>query len=71
MHNRLSLIKNELFFGSKKISNHDLVELIKKNYSTKKHFIISYDDDSTYEYYLELISIYNNRVTPLNLINFL
>jgi hypothetical protein len=56
----ISLVKNELFFGLKKISTHDLAELINVNYSINNYFIVSYDDESTYEYFLELIYTLNN-----------
>ena len=63
--NIISLIKNELYFDTQKISKKELSILIEKNYKTERHFIILYDDESNYKNYLELMNIENNSINKI------
>ncbi len=60
----VSLVKNQLFYGLKKIDKNELPGLILNQYQNK-YFIILYDDESTYSNYLELMSIYKNTFSKI------
>lgn len=65
LYNVISLIKNEIHFDAQKVSKNDLSNLIEKNYTAENHFIILYDDESTYQHYLELMNIVNKSIDKL------